>query len=407
MKIATIIFYDLKMYMQNIKALLFTTFLLVITLSIIYFTVTPLFQKNGFIDRFKIAVVNLDNSTETRLLVQQFEESDAIKRLTDVLYMDYDEAMSMLESDKISAAIVIPEDFSRNIAHGNNMPVSVVGNPKRPLQSQLIKAMMTSSANLVSAAQSGVITVYSYLYDANAPQSVLDRVYGNSVISFSLRSLGRNEVFKKRVVSSTADITPVEYFSISAFIFYILLSGSIGLKPVIEDRNSRIMHRIVSQGTSVWEIVGAKFLALFIFLLLHFSLLAGGLLFFIREYFYGDVFAVFMVLASVIAASAAISLLAASCTKTLYTGAMTLSSIVMIMAFTGGGVIPLAYLPESVEALSAFSIHKWAIYGFVHAFFNNSLYTASSSSMVLFIFTALVLLASGMIITHQQKNFRL
>ncbi|MDK2934584.1 MAG: linearmycin/streptolysin transport system permease protein, partial [Clostridiales bacterium] len=105
--------------------MLLTPLLLIFLIS---YAISPLFYTNAYIEKFKIALVDRENSLETRTLINHFEKSDALKNLTEIIHTDYEQALKLIHKDEVAAVIVIPEHFSEDVAVGKNTPVTVIGN---------------------------------------------------------------------------------------------------------------------------------------------------------------------------------------------------------------------------------------------------------------------------------------
>jgi ABC-type Na+ efflux pump permease subunit len=99
---------DLKMFLKDWKAVLL---LLILPLFFIYLFVDTLsssLTKNSFVEPFKIALVDKEDSTQTRVLIKQLDE---IKIFKEVIRVPEDEAKMLISEDRIGAAIVIPKVF--------------------------------------------------------------------------------------------------------------------------------------------------------------------------------------------------------------------------------------------------------------------------------------------------------
>jgi ABC-2 type transport system permease protein len=399
MDIITMIWFDLKKYFQDKKTVVIMLLTPLLLIFLISYAISPLFYTNAYIEKFKIALVDRENSLETRTLINHFEKSDALKNLTEIIHTDYEQALKLIHKDEVAAVIVIPEHFSEDVAVGKNTPVTVIGNKNKPIQSQIIRAMMNSAADLVTAAQSGVNTIWDFLYQAGAPQEKLNRWFNKSVMEFSLKSLGRNQVFKKKVVSPIADITPFEYYSISIIVIFMLLNGISGLRLLIEEKQSEVLKRVISKGMSIRKIALAKFISLFLFQLIQSFMIFGIMIVVADRYLRGNGISAVIMLVMIIAATSSFMILIASCMYDIFLADLIAYISIFVMAFIGGGIIPLTYLPGSIESVSLFSINKWAIQGLIYSVFWNRIDMVIGAATILgilsfvFIFSSFLALA--------------
>ncbi|MBZ4646457.1 MAG: linearmycin/streptolysin transport system permease protein [Petroclostridium sp.] len=371
MDIITMTWYDFKKYFQDKKAVFFMMVMPLIVIFLVSYAISPLFYTNSYIDKFKIAIVDKENSIETRTLINHFESSESLKNLAEVIHTDYEYAVQLMDKDEIAAIIVIPEHFSEDVAVGKNTPVTVIGNRNKPVQSQIIKAMMTSGADLVTAAQSGVNTIWDFLKKAGASSEKLNQWFNKSVMEFSLKSLGRNQVFVKKVVSPIADISPFEYYSISIIVIFMLFNGMSGLRILIEEKHSEVLKRIISKGISVWKIILSKFISLFLFQLIQSFIIFAVLVLAADRYLRGNSMNAALVLAVIVVAVSSFMIFIASCVNSIFLADMIAYIGILTMAFIGGSIIPLTYLPASIEKVSFLSINKWAAQGLIYSVFWN------------------------------------
>ncbi|MDK2933859.1 MAG: hypothetical protein PWP27_1669, partial [Clostridiales bacterium] len=92
-------------------------------------------------------------------------------------------------------------------------------------------------------------------------------------------------------------------------------------------------------------------------------------------------------------------ILIASCMYDIFLADLIAYISIFVMAFIGGGIIPLTYLPGSIESVSLFSINKWAIQGLIYSVFWNRIDMVIGAATILgilsfvFIFSSFLALA--------------
>ncbi|WP_408007909.1 ABC transporter permease [Pseudalkalibacillus sp. A8] len=233
-------------------------------------------KSESLLPPFEVAVVDKDDSPETRLLIQQFQDDDELQALITFRKVNEEKAQSLLAENKIAAILIVPEGFTNGLQFGENKPVTVIGNEQRPFQTALFVEMMNSAANLVSAAQSGVNTIYDYLKDQNLSHSYVMDVSDQMIFDFTTFAFGRKQMFEKESVQSFQGVTPLKYYSVSGFIFLLLLTGLLTM-GLTSSTNTRIEERLRTFGVSSSAHIFSGFATQFVILLMQAVLIIAAL----------------------------------------------------------------------------------------------------------------------------------
>lgn len=150
---------DIRLFLRDWKACILLLIVPVFFISFFTYALSPYLEESSFIEPFPIAVVDREDSTLTRMLVNQVEEIDIF---SEVLVMDEDGAMQSLVDKEVGGVIIIPEDFINSVSMGENKPVTVIGNGAMPLQAYIVKNTVQSAANYVTAVQGAINTIWHY-----------------------------------------------------------------------------------------------------------------------------------------------------------------------------------------------------------------------------------------------------
>jgi hypothetical protein len=91
--------------------------------------------------RIHFAVVDQDDSTLSRLLRGAVNQDKAAQYF-DPVFLDRDEAMRQLNDNKLSAMLVIPENFTSNYLTGRNVELELVKNPAEQIHPAVLEELM-------------------------------------------------------------------------------------------------------------------------------------------------------------------------------------------------------------------------------------------------------------------------
>jgi ABC-2 type transport system permease protein len=359
---------DAKLFLRDWKACVLLLAAPLLLISFFTYALSPYLDKSSFIEPFPIALVDMENTTQTRMLVKQLDEMGIF---SEVQRLDEEAAMQKLSGKKIGAVIIIPPDFTGSMAAGVNKPVSVIGSSSMALQAYVVKNVMQSAANLVSAAQSAIITIYHYSREAGVSGKELDLVYNNAIADFFLEALARNEVFADSGDSSQYSLTPVEYFSAALIVVFLMFAGMPGMKMLVTERSEGVMRRLSASPVRAWKVVLSKLIVSTLLLTLQFGIIILLTSVFFRNYWGAPVKNILMLFGSIILAVSAWSVFVAAISTSPASADIIGNLGILLMAVIGGNIYPLSTMPDFVRDISRLTMNRWAMEGFMVLFSGN------------------------------------
>ncbi|NMB95951.1 MAG: ABC transporter permease, partial [Clostridiaceae bacterium] len=290
MRIPVIIKNDLKLFFSDWKAVLLFFGLPFAFVSIFISSLSPLLDMNRFIEGFNIALVDKDDSVESRVLINQFISSqetefslDADNARSSVSFIkaDEDAAMNMFHNGDAAGVIIIPEGFVYSMSIGENKPLKVITDSSKPLYALFIKNYMESYAKIISAAQNGIMTAYVYYDKFASGKEFYEEKYSDVVTGFSLKALSKNDLFANKEVSYIPNVTKYEYFTAALLVVFIMFSGIMGIKFTAAEKLHGISNRLSISPLKDPELILARFITVFILSLLQFLalIIPAGLIF--------------------------------------------------------------------------------------------------------------------------------
>ncbi|HHV96751.1 MAG TPA: ABC transporter permease [Clostridiaceae bacterium] len=375
MRIPIIIKNDLKLFFSDWKAVILFFGLPIAFVSIFISSLSPLLDMNRFVDSFNIALVDKDDTVESRVLINQFISSqsaeydiDSTRNPISFIKTDEASAMDMLNNGDVAGVIIIPEGFVYSMSIGENKPLKVITDSSRPLYALFIKNYMESYANIISAAQNGIMTAYVYYDKFVSGKEFYDEKYADVVTSFSLKALSKNDLFVNKEVSYIPNVTKYEYFTAALLVVFIMFSGIMGIKFTASEKLHGISDRLSVSPLKDAELILARFITVFILSLLQFFALIvpAGLIF--KIYLNASpVYMLIMFVTTVFTVSAC-AIFVAVISPTPAAADLAGSLGTLLMAAIGGSIYPLTSLPDGIKSLSYLTINRWAVDGFLQIF---------------------------------------
>lgn len=348
--------FTLKSVLKKWKTLILLFAIPLILMGGMAFIAAKAFTDRERLEPFQAAIVDQDRTFQTEYVIKQLTDSEEITAIVKPVITDEKRARTLLKENKIAGMVILPKDFSQTILSGENVPLTVTGNEKKPLQAYLFRQVMESAADYTSAAQSGINTVYDVMSEAGLSPEDRKTEYKRDLLTFSLHALGRNEVFEMTEENSLFLQNVFHYYGVSIFVLLLMVWAYQILLFMRGQLTPGIRTRLLLYRMDGWKIHLAEWAAAVVFLL---PLLAGGLYAFKEADIWGGeeiaktAGGMILLLALFTALFASLSALLRSDRLFQVVSALLISA----GSVMGGHFIPAFYLPSWLEAWQAWILN--------------------------------------------------
>lgn len=378
---------DISLFLRDWKACALLMAAPLLFISLFSHALSPFLNKSSFIEPFPIALVDLESTTQTRMLAKQLEE---ISIFSEVQRIDEDTAIRHLSEKSVGGIVILPPDFTASVAAGENKPVTVIGSSAMPLEAYIVKNVLQSAANVVSAAQSAIITIYHYDKLAGLSGKELDTRYNNSIAEYFMLALARNEVFTYTDQAPQYGVTPVEYFTAALIAVFMMFAGMPGMKMLVTERSLGVTRRLSATSVAVWKMILSKLIVSVLLLVLQFCVIIAFTSVLFHNYWGAPVKNIFLLFGGLILAVSAWSVFVASVSPTPAAADMIGSLGILLTAIAGGNIYPLTSMPELIRSLSRFTMSRWAMDGFIVLFSGNDAASTGVYALILTVIGAVL-----------------
>ncbi|MCX7749358.1 MAG: ABC transporter permease [Clostridia bacterium] len=360
---------DMKLFFKDWKAVLLLLVMPFLFISLFAYALSPYLGKNNFIDPFAVALVDKEDTVQTRMIARQLDDITVFDK---VVRIPENEAKKMLADNKIAAIIIIPGDFSESLLTGKNTPVTVIGNKAMPLQATVVKNLIESAANLVTASQSAINSIYHYNQKAGLKGEELENQFNESTMKLFIESLARTEIFTEVEAGQSLDLTPFEYYTSALLAVFLMFAGMPGMKMLVSERSLCITRRMAASPVRWWQVIVSKFIVSSVLCVMQFLVVIILTSFVFNNYWGAPVKSIIILFGAVIFAVSAWSIFVAAISKSPSTADLIGNLGILLMAVLGGSIYPLTTMPEFIRNLSNLTINKWAMEGFMTIFSGNA-----------------------------------
>lgn len=342
--------------------------MMVLPIVIIFFMAIGfsfLFDQGIYIDGFDIVVINQDQHPLSKFLIQQIKEDENLENLLNIWILeDEAEGERRVRENEVVAAVILPNGFIHSLETGTNHSVKLITNLRHPLKGHLIRGIMDSYMKSVSGGQSAVNAVWDYYTSGGMTYEERKDKIEWVINDITLAAyFARSNVFEKITIKGVNSLSPLQFYSISIPMIFLMFSCLSGGKDMAEEERTKIVYRIRLTGIGGISYMLGKSMAVFMInliktlplFILGAYLLLGGF-----TKVYGYVFILYMVLLFCLSS---LSLLGAVVLKSREKLDLIGNNLILIMALIGGGIIPYVYLPPSLQYFSRFTINYWGVQG--------------------------------------------
>lgn len=371
---------DIRLFLRDWKACLLLLAAPVVFISFFMYALSPYLDKSSFIEPFPIALVDKEDTTQTRILINQFDE---ISIFSEIRRMDEQDAMQSLREGEIGGIVIIPEDFTNSIAFGENNPATVIGDSSRPLQAYIVKNISQSAVNLVTAAQSAINTIWYYDTQAGITGDELDTRFNSAVMEYMLQALARTAVFSDTEAGVQSSLTPAEYFTAALIAVFMMFAGMPGVKMMVTERSEGITLRLAAAPVGMWKVVLSKLMVSIMLIMVQFGIIILLTSKIFNNYWGAPLKDVLLLFGGIVLAVSAWSVFIASLSKSPAAADIIGNLGILLMAVIGGSIYPLSSMPAFVREISMLTISRWAMDGFMVLFSGNSLAHTGTHALVL------------------------
>lgn len=363
-----------------------------------------IFSGSGSTAGISLAVADLDRTEQSIAYIESLKTSDALR----VTELDEHTAKERVRKGKIAAVMIIPEGFGvakKSLFDANTPTIQLGIDPSRKAAAGMLKGILMAQAaedmqkqftdtsammdELDAGLQSLAVeqiddpelktmlsSIKSWMETDNLNNSTADTAQSGNTETDS-ESTASEETFQGFTPLTIEDkdiqrerTGPKNAYAVSfpqGMVWGIIGAITTYSLALISEVNAGTLGRLSSAPISRMTILGGKALACFltIFMVSLFLILIATLVFKVPIYSWPLLFL------SISACSLGFSgmmMFLAVLGKTEKAASGISWAILMIMAMTGGGMIPLVVMPKWMATLSEFSPIKWAVVSFEGAF---------------------------------------
>ena len=393
---------DLKLVFRDRAALIFmllAPFLLTIGMGF----VTGRFSggSSGLSD-IPVIVVNLDNEELGDALADVFSSEELADLMEPTASSDPDAARRLIDEDQASAAVIIPERFTRSIipAEGTTLDqnyvepdpvqIEVYANPSRPQTSGIIKAIVdefisrveegrtSGMTSILQLAASGFITSENAETEA---RTILQNMDEPETTAIALKTNTKG--------AQAIDFDILAYMAPGMALLFLMYTVSYGGRSILQERSQGTLPRLLISPTSNAQVLGGKVLGIFLIGVAQVGILilASTIFFGVK---WGDQYGVAALILATVFGATGWGMLITALARTPAQVASVGSALMLIFGILGGSFIQLDQMPSWFQTISKITPNAWGLDGFTTLALGGTLRNLTEPITALFIMGAVL-----------------
>ena len=367
---------DLKLMFRDRAALTFmllAPFLLTIGMGF----VTGRFSggSSGLSD-IPVIIVNLDQQDLGNALEDLFSSEDLADLMEPTASSDPEAARQLIDDDQASAAVIIPEGFTRSIipAEGTMtdpnyvqpepVKIEVYTNPSRPTSSGVIKAIVDEFVSRVEEGRTSGMTSIVQLMSSGlvSPQDAESEA--NNLFQNVDETESSAITLKKNTEGAGAvEFDLLAYFAPGMALMFLMYTVSYGGRSILAERSQGTLPRLMISPTHTAQVLGGKVLGIFFMGVAQVGILilASTIFFQVK---WGDALGIVVLILAAVFGATGWGMLITAFARTPAQVGSTGSAVMLIFGILGGSFINLEQMPSFLRTVSKITPNAWGLDGF-------------------------------------------
>lgn len=334
MKIWQFIVKDTKIACSNIKFNLLLLLIFPLILTVLYGAMyEKVINPSRSLPKAKVTLINKDNSQYGDYLKNIFM-TDEINKFIDVSEEnDLESVQKKLEKNKINAAIVIPEGFSKTLEKRDSVNIKVIKSPSSGIETQIVYDIVKSYTENIN----NNININSLIYSSVEDNGRIITLV--SKISPEIIKLSKTNYVNTVNINKDKKLSANQIFGASILAFISLFICMTVAQSMIEEKENGILSRVKSTSLKVNTVFISKLV--FSFMMVFVIALSYVIISSFMGINWGsNIFYIFLAIILHSFALCGVTSILMSLFNKQATLTGTFVSIIMIMAVLGGSFYP-------------------------------------------------------------------
>lgn len=169
-------------------------------------------------------VVYEEESVWMDFAVEFVENMEGVQELCHMMTLEEEHGISMVTAGELDVLVILPPNMMEGILDGKNIPAKVMINPLNPELTQIFQILADSGIGMLQTAQAEIYSTYELLAGEETLEQIQEYYQKLNQENMGML-LGRERIFRERMVGATGKLEWMEYFLSAGITFYLLTMG--------------------------------------------------------------------------------------------------------------------------------------------------------------------------------------
>ena len=353
-----ILLLEIRRLITKASTLIMAMLLPVILVSAISLSLLPMLFGKAGINEINVSVYYEDDSPEIILIGKALTEHESSENFMNVIRVySKQEGLRLVNERIVSAFVYVPAGFKDTIYNGDKAEMFYYFGDRDKELSFLIYKIFNDGVNLINYAQQSVDTLYDSMNILNySPKDSVSEYNDTSVLIFT-SILSKVKTYSDNIkLSPISDYLPIEYYSISTLILALFF----GATPILIMFSKDINNGTLARGSLMAKrapyliikiLSGAILIIIQMAFIIPIILLQNGAF----GLFSGNILLIFACVILCGFYFSTIMLMIGSISKDSSASLWLGFTIIVLVSFISGLIIPSSVLPEWVNSIAQYT----------------------------------------------------
>ncbi len=327
------------------------------------------FLKKGIgEDTIQDLLTSIDEVDPEKIFFKNFLESSEISEIIKYSIEDENKAAELLENNKISAIVILPEkyiyDMNLNLItpFRNKIDIKILTHPDRNIDGRIVKSVIEAYSNAISSVIIGKNVLVETSLANNTKENGLKDL-GKEISKINSAAEGIKINIENVAVKGRNHISSSDYYAAAMMTMFILFAAGNGGRMLLEEKDNKTYQRMIIAGTSSVKILTGKFITIFLIAVIQIAVMIVYSHYGLRVQWGNINLVVLISLAASFAVAGVGAFIAALTYKSgNYKMANIFESVIIQgMALLGGSFFPIDVMPAVFQKLSFISLNGIAL----------------------------------------------
>ncbi len=309
-----------------------------------------------------VAIVDVDEGSSGADFAERITEVEDLQALFNMeVRSDAEAVRAEVERGDLTAALVLPSDFSERLDAGEPVTLEVLQDPGSEIAAGIWSGVARAAAANLSAGQVIRVTVADALAGAGVPAGAQDEQPGGHDHEIELDAV----VVEEAEVDTDTRVGMIDFYAAGQTAMFLLFGSMFGAFTFVKERREQTLARALTTPTSKFQIVGGKSLGILGVAAGQFLVLYIGTMLIFRVDWGNAPAATVVVGIAEAWAATGLGMALAALGKTERSIGGIGPAVIMLFGAVGGSMIPAEFMPAWMAPIQSVSPSYWALESFL------------------------------------------